>query len=144
MKYDYEFSDEYAINSTLYRQNISWYTHYGLLDRYFLDLALVESGSNRLAPGSKWALSPTVSAAWVLSKENFMKNLNWVDFLKFRASYGIIQTDILPESGWMYYMQQDLTTGCSYPFNSGFQSDFGRTYLDAIATSGQTHAKAAK
>ena len=144
LKYDYEFSDEFAINSTLYRQNISWYTHYGLLDRYFLDLALVESGSNRLAPGSKWALSPTVSAAWVLSKENFMKNLNWVDFLKFRASYGIIQTDILPESGWMYYMQQYQTTGGTYPFNSGFQSDFGRTYLDAIATSGLTHEKAAK
>ena len=144
LKYDYEFSDEFAINSTLYRQNISWYTHYGLLDRYFLDLALVESGSNRLAPGSKWALSPTVSAAWVLSKENFMKNLNWVDFLKLRASYGIIQTDILPESGWMYYMQQYQTTGGSYPFNSGFQSDFGRTYLDAIATSSLTRVKAAK
>lgn len=144
LKYDYEFSDEYAINSTLYRQNISWYTHYGLLDRYFLDFALVESGSNRLAPGSKWALSPTVSAAWVLSKENFMKNLNWVDFLKLRASYGIIQTDILPESGWMYYMQQYQTTGGTYPFNSGFQSDFGRTYLDAIATSGLTREKAAK
>ena len=144
LKYDYEFSDEFAINSTLYRQNISWYTHYGLLGRYFLDLALVESGSNRLAPGSKWALSPTVSAAWVLSKENFMKNLNWVDFLKLRASYGIIQTDILPESGWMYYMQQYQTTGGTYPFNSGFQSDFGRTYLDAIATSGLTREKAAK
>lgn len=144
LKYDYEFSDEFAINSTLYRQNISWYTHYGLLDRYFLDLALVESGSNRLAPGSKWALSPTVSAAWVLSKENFMKNLNWVDFLKLRASYGIIQTDILPESGWMYYMQQYQTTGGTYPFNSGFQSDFGRTSLDAIATSGLTREKAAK
>ena len=144
LKYDYEFSDEFAINSTLYRQNISWYTHYGLLDRYFLDLDLVESGSNRLAPGSKWALSPTVSAAWVLSKENFMKNLNWVDFLKLRASYGIIQTDILPESGWMYYMQQYQTTGGSYPFNSGFQSDFGRTYLDAIATSSLTREKAAK
>ena len=144
LKYDYEFSDEFAINSTLYRQNISWYTHYGLLNRYFLDLALVESGSNRLAPGSKWALSPTVSAAWVLSKENFMKNLNWVDFLKLRASYGIIQTDILPESGWMYYMQQYQTTGGTYPFNSGFQSDFGRTSLDAIATSGLTREKAAK
>ena len=73
-----------------------------------------------------------------------MKNLNWVDFLKLRASYGIIQTDILPESGWMYYMQQYQTTGGTYPFNSGFQSDFGRTYLDAIATSGLTREKAAK
>ncbi len=144
LKYEYEFSDEYSVNSTLYRQNISWYSHYGLLDRYFVDLALVESGSNRLAPGSKWAFSPTVSAAWVLSKESFLKNAKWLDFLKLRASYGIIQTDILPESGWMYYMQQYTTTGGTYPFNSGFQSDFGRTYVDAIATQGLTREKAAK
>lgn len=144
LKYDYEFSDEYSVNSTLYRQNISWYSHYGLLDRYFVDLALVESGSNRLAPGSKWAFSPTVSAAWVLSKESFLKNAKWLDFLKLRASYGIIQTDILPESGWMYYMQQYTTTGGTYPFNSGFQSDFGRTYVDVIATQGLTREKAAK
>ena len=116
-----------------------------LLDRYFLDLALIESGSNRyLAPGSKWASSLTVSAAWVLSKENFMKNLNWVDFLKLRLLTALSSTDILPESGWMYYMQQYQTTGGTYPFNSGFQSDFGRTYLDAIATSGLTREKAAK
>lgn len=144
LKYDYEFSDEYSVNSTLYRQNITWYTHYGLLNRYFVDLALVESGSNRLAPGSKWAFSPTVSAAWVLSKEKFLKNANWLDFLKLRASYGIIQTDILPESGWMYYMQQYTTTGGTYPFNSGYASDFGRTYVDAIATQSLTREKAAK
>ena len=41
-------------------------------------------------------------------------------------------------------MQQYQTTGGTYPFNSGFQSDFGRTYLDAIATSGLTREKAAK
>ncbi len=144
LKYDYEFSDEYAVNSTLYRQNITWYNHYGLLDRYFLDFSLVESGSNRLAPGSKWALSPTVSAAWVLSKENFLKNAKWIDFLKLRASYGVIQTDILPESGWMYYMQQYQTTGGTYPFTSGFTSEFGRTYLDRMATENLTHEKAAK
>ena len=144
LKYEYEFSDEYSVNSTLYRQNVSWYSHYGLLNRYFLDLTLVESGSNRLAPGSKWALSPTVSAAWVLSKEKFMQNVSWVDFLKLRASYGVIQTDVLPESGWMYYMQQYTTSGGTYPFNSGFQSDFGRTYLDAMATTRLTHEKAAK
>ncbi len=144
LKYDYEFSDKYAINSTIYRQDISFYTHYGYLDRYFMDLALVESGSNRLAPGSKWALSPTVSAAWVLSKESWLRNVNWVNFLKLRGSFGILNTDYQPDGSWTYYVQQYMTSGGAYPFNNGFTSDFGRTYLGQMATQGLTHEKATK
>lgn len=143
LQYDYEFSDYYSIGSTIYRQNLSWYSHYGFMDRYYFDLALVESGSNRLAPGSKWALSPTVSAAWVLSKEKFLRNVNWVNFLKLRASYGVLNTDLVPSDDWTYHLQQYETTGGSYPFNNGFGTDFGRTYLGRMATTGLTreHAK---
>ncbi len=146
LRYDYEFSDHYEVNSTIYRQNISWYTHYGYLDRYFLDFALVTSGSNRLAPGSKWATSPTVSAAWVLSKENWMKRIGWLDFLKLRGSYGIINTDLIPGGdNWTYYSQGFSTSGGVYPFNSGFASGgFGRTTLARMATTGLTHERAEK
>lgn len=145
LRYDYEFSDQYAVNSTLYRQNISWYTHYGYLDRYYLDFALVTSGSNRLAPGSKWATSPTVSAAWLISKEKWMSSLRWLDFLKLRGSYGIINTDLLPgDNDWNYYAQGYSTSGGTYPFNNGFSSDFGRTQLARRATAGLTHEKAKK
>lgn len=145
LRYDYEFSDYYAVNSTLYRQDISWFTHYGYLDRCFLDFALVTSGSNRLAPGSKWATSPTISAAWVLSKEKWMRNIQWLDFLKLRASYGIINTDLLPgDNDWNYYTQGYVTSGGTYPFNTGFSSDFGRTNLARMATTGLTHERAHK
>lgn len=63
LKWDYEYEDETGLNTTVYRQNVSWYTHYGYKGRYFADLALVGSGSSRLAPGTKWSFSPTVSAA---------------------------------------------------------------------------------
>ena len=143
LKYDYEFSDKYAINSTIYRQDISWYSHYGFLDRYFLDLALVESGSNKMAPGSKWALSPTVSAAWVLSKESWLKNINWINFLKLRASYGVINTDNQPDGNWTYYMQTYVTNGTTYPWDNSYQG-MGNTYLGRMATTGLTHEKAKK
>ena len=91
IKWDYEYRDSYGTNTTIYRQNLSWFTHYGFKNRYYLDLALVGSASNLLAPGHKWAFSPTVSAAWVLSEEKFMKNVSWVDLLKLRASWGIIK-----------------------------------------------------
>lgn len=144
LKWDYEYYDVNGINNTLYRQNISLWGHYGYDGRYFADLALVESGSNRLAPGTKWSFSPTVSAAWVLSSEEWLKNSSWVDFLKLRASAGILNADFLPDDVWTYYAQQYSTSGGTYPFNSSFGSEFGRTYLGQLATANPAHEKAYK
>ncbi len=145
LKYDYEYEDPEGLSNTVYRQDISWWTHYSYAGRYLAELALVESGSSRLAPGSKWALSPTLSAAWVVSKERFMEHVSWVDFLKLRASAGIINADYLPgDNLWTYYAQQYGTSGGVYPFNSSFGSDFGRTYLGQLATMNPGHEKAYK
>ena len=145
LKWDYEYEDPEGVNNTIYRQNITWWTHYGYNNRYFADLALVESGSSRLAPGSKWNFSPTLSAAWVISKEKFMENVKWVNFLKLRASAGIINADFLPgDNVWSYYAQQYTTSGTLYPFDSGWNSDFGTTSLGQMATTDVGHEKAYK
>lgn len=148
MKWDYEYRNTYGLNTTIYRQNVSWYTHYGYNKKYFADLALVTSGSNLLAPGHKWAFSPTVSFAWILSEEDFMKRNNWIDFLKLRASWGIINADYLPRDGdntvHNYWDQIYNITGVTYPFNSGYDSDFGSTTIGRLATLNPTHEKAFK
>ena len=145
LKYEYEYEDPEGINNTLYRRNYSWWTHYGYDNRLYADLALVVSGSSRLAPGSKWAFSPTVSGAWVISKERFMQKAAWVDLLKLRASAGIINADYLPGNNvWTYYAQQYSTSGGTYPFDSGWNSEFGRTYLGQMATANPSHEKAYK
>lgn len=145
LKWDYENNDPNGTNNTVNRQNITWWSHYGYMNRYFVDLALVESGSSRLAPGTKWAFSPTLSAAWVISKEKFMENVKWVNFLKLRASAGIINVDNLPgDEVWSYYAQQYSTSGGTYPFDSGWNSSFGRSYLAQVATTNPSHEKAYK
>ncbi len=145
LKWDYEYEDPEGINNTLYRQDFSWWTHYAYKQRYMADLALVYSGSSRLAPDTKWNLSPTLSLAWVLSKEQFMKNVKWVDLLKLRASAGIINADYLPgDNVWSYYRQQYQISGGVYPFNSGWTSDFGSAHLDQLATQDPGHEKAYK
>jgi len=144
LKWDYENEEETGYNTTIYRQNFSWFNHYGYKDRYFADLTFVYSGSSRLAPSTKWSLSPTISGAWIISKENFMKNISWVDFLKLRASFGVINQDLLPNNTWTYYIQQYQVSGGTYPFNSGWGSDFGRAYLDRLATNNPSHEKAYK
>ncbi len=145
LRWDYESNDENGNNTTINRQNVSLYTHYGWKDRYYLDMALVESASNRLAPGSKWNFSPTFSGAWVISKEGWMKNVKWVNFLKTRASFGVINADYLPSSGWNYYVQQYTISGGTYPFNNSWASSSGgRTDLASMATENLSHEKAFK
>lgn len=144
LKWDYEYQEEDGINNVIYRQDVSWYTHYGWIGKYFADLTLVESGSNRLAPGTKWSLSPTVSAAWLVSKEKWMQNVKWVNFLKLRGSFGILNMDLLPDDTWTYYTQQYTMTGGTYPFNSNWQSFTGRTTLGRMATENPSHEKAYK
>lgn len=145
LKWNYEYENSTGINTSVYRHNLSSWTHYGYKNRYYLDLALVGTGSSRLAPGTKWAFSPTVSAAWVVSKENFLADTKWIDFLKLRASFGLINADYLPgDNIWTYYDQQYRTSGGTYPFTSSWTSEFGRTYLDRLATENPTHEKAYK
>lgn len=145
LKWEYEFENTTGVNTTVYRQVASWLNHYAYKNRYIGEIALIATGSSRLAPGHKWAFSPTLSAAWVMSNENWMKDVKWVDFLKFRASYGRINTDYLPgDNVWTYYTQSYTTDGVTYPFNSGYDSSFGRTNLGQMATENPTHEKADK
>lgn len=150
LKWDYEYSDystgrTAGVNTTVYRQDYSWYTKYAYDNRYIADLALVYSGSSRLAPDTKWSFSPTVSLAWVASNESFLKNIKWLNFLKLRASFGIINADYLPgDNVWTYYKQAYIMDGVTYKFNSGYDSEFGRTYLGQLATPDPRHEKAYK
>lgn len=148
LKWDYEYRDATGVNTTIYRQNVSWFTHYGFNKRYYADLALVGSASNLLAPGHKWSFSPTVSAAWILSEEKFLKDISWINFLKLRASFGIINADYLPKDGSNttldYWDQIYNMTGVSYPFDDGYGSDFGSTSFARLASENTTHEKAYK
>ena len=135
LKWDYEYQNATgSTGQTVYRHNISWLGHYGYDNRYIAELALVYSGSNRLAPGTKWNLSPTVSAAWVLSNENFLKDNPVVNFLKLRGSFGIINADYLPgDNVWDYYVQSyGAYASYNYPFGSGYEANTGNAFAAMI------------
>jgi TonB-linked SusC/RagA family outer membrane protein len=149
LRYDYEWQNTTGSTGyTIYRMNGSFLAHYGYDNRYIGELALVYSGSNRMAPGTKWNLSPTVSAAWVLSNENFLKDNPVVNFLKLRASFGIINADYLPgDNVWNYYAksysQGSSNTG-SYPFGAGYDPVYANTTLGLLPTASPSHEKAYK
>ena len=141
LKWDYEYRTTDGLNNTWYRQNVSMYTHYGYKDRYYGDVTMVASESNQLAPGHKWAFSPTVSAAWILSKENFLKDISWVNLLKLRASFGIINSDRIPYNG---YWQQAYGGGSYYPFDTNYSVGTTSWTLGQLASLNSTNEKSYK
>ena len=120
--YTYKYDNAKGINNTFYRQNAGWYTHYGFKNRYFADFTLMASASNVLAPDHRWNVAPTVGLAWLISNEKFMQSQNVVDFLKLRASFGMLNTDNIPGNG---YWNETVGGGNGYPINNNFGGDGG-------------------
>ncbi len=120
--YTYKYDNAKGINNTFYRQNAGWYTHYGFKNRYFADFTLMASASNLLAPDHRWNVSPTVGLAWLVSNEKFMQSQNVVNFLKLRASFGMLNTDNIPGNG---YWNETVGGGNGYPINNNFGGDGG-------------------
>ena len=62
--------------------------NYKLLNKYLLTATLRADGSSVLAAGNKWGYFPSVAAAWVISEEPFLKDIDLVNNLKLRLSWG--------------------------------------------------------
>ncbi|MBZ4189166.1 SusC/RagA family TonB-linked outer membrane protein [Niabella beijingensis] len=63
---------------------------YNYKDRYMLTGTARYDGSSRFSSGNQWGVFPSVSAAWVITNENFMKDQTIFDQLKLRAGYGVV------------------------------------------------------
>ena len=64
--------------------------NYGYARRYLVETALVYMGSNKFMDDHKYFLSPTFGVGWVLSNEQFMKKIEKINFLKLKASFGVL------------------------------------------------------
>ncbi|MFT6808226.1 MAG: TonB-linked SusC/RagA family outer membrane protein [Saprospiraceae bacterium] len=62
--------------------------NYDIAGKYLFQASLRADGSSRLAEGNKWAYFPGISFGWRIIEEDFMKDNNFFDDLKLRASYG--------------------------------------------------------
>lgn len=57
-------------------------------DKYILGATIRRDGYSIFYPGHQWGTFPSVSLAWRMSEEDFMKGITWINNLKLRASYG--------------------------------------------------------
>ena len=61
---------------------------YDFDNKYLFEANLRYDGSSRFGQENRYGIFPSFSAAWRLSKENFMKDISFLDDLKIRASWG--------------------------------------------------------
>ena len=86
---------------------------YAYKDRYLVDFNAGYNGSENFAPGKRYGFFPAASLGWVISEEKFMKQVDFISFLKLRASYGLVGNDILNEYKRFLYLPD------SYSASSG-------------------------
>lgn len=74
---------------------------YNFNEKYFLGASFRRDGSSRFGPSTKWGNFWSVSGAWNLKEEGFLKDNLLISQLKLRASYGVNGTTPSENYGWM-------------------------------------------
>lgn len=86
---------EWALRGAFFRLN------YIYADRYLFELNGRYDGTSRFPSDNRFVFLPSVSAAWRISEESFMKNTrSWLDNLKFRVTYGVLGNQMISSSDW--------------------------------------------
>lgn len=61
---------------------------YNYASKYLLTANFRADGSSKLSPDNRFGYFPSLSAAWRISSESFMSDIDWIDDLKLRGGWG--------------------------------------------------------
>ncbi|MCR8667854.1 TonB-dependent receptor [Aestuariibaculum sp. M13] len=86
-------------NPTFDSRLLSYFTRlqYDYKGKYLFSAVLRRDGSTKFGPENKFGFFPSGSIGWVASDESFLSESKFFDLLKFRASYGILGNDRIPD-----------------------------------------------
>ena len=101
-------------------------------DRYLVSLTMRRDGSSRFGKNNRYGIFPSVSAGWRINQESFLRDVEWLDNLKLRASWG--QTGNQEIANIARYTLYESNYGEA---NFGGQS-YGTSYDIAGTNGGQT------
>ena len=110
LNYDKTFGNDHSINTTFLGyynsmkaagvlqtdidSHLAFQLSYDYKKKLFLDFSGSYIHSIKLAEGNRGGLSPTAGIAYILSEEPFLKKSNFINYLKLKASGGIIKSDV--------------------------------------------------
>ena len=89
--------------------------NYSYDDKYLFEFLVRSDASTKFSPDNYWGYFPSVSAGWVVSKESwFADNVEWVDFLKIRGSFGLTGRDNTVAWQWQKFYGMDKDKGAIF------------------------------
>ena len=100
---------------------------YDFKNKYFLQANLRYDGSSRFAPGYRWGSFPSLSAAWAISEEKFMRQQHIFSYLKLRGSWGRLGNERIG----------------NYPYQSSINYSNALMYLGGVPSAQLTAAQVA-
>ena len=132
-----------TVNNELayHSQGITGRFAYYYNQKYLMEFNCGYNGSENFAPGKRYGFFPAGSIGWVISEEPFMKKASWIDFLKVRASYGLVGSDNV-SSRFPYLAFYG--GGSGYHFGNNFGTEVGGTSEGNLANENLTWEKARK
>lgn len=76
--------------------------NYAYMNKYLVEFLIRSDASTVFAPENYWGTFPSISAGWVMSEESwFHKNIKNVNYLKIRASFGLLGRDNTKAWAWL-------------------------------------------
>jgi len=91
---------------------------YGFDDKYYVSVSWRTDGSSRFYKDNRWGNFWSVGASWRISEESFMKNIDFINNLSLKGSYGLTGN-------------KDLRDASGYDIFYGWQSFYDLTYINA-------------
>lgn len=91
--------------------------NYSFKNKYFVEYIGRFDASVNFAPENRWGFFPSVGLGWKISDETFFRNINFINSLKLRATYGIVGEDRVGSRLWESRFTQ--TTGILFGGVSG-------------------------
>jgi TonB-linked SusC/RagA family outer membrane protein len=104
--------DTYTLRSTPNRTaSFFGQVSYNFDHKYLISATFRADGSSKFAPGKQWGYFPSVSGAWVVNKEKFLKDVKWIDQLKIRAAYGLAGNNNISDDLWRFLYSSNNSGG---------------------------------
>lgn len=112
------YGTEYTARSFFMRAN------YAYDNKYLFEVDFRYDGSSRFAPGYRWGAFPSFSAGWRITEENWMKNIQWLNNLKLRGSWGKLGNNSIGNYDW-----QSLYSTANYSFGQSISNGLAITSI---------------
>ena len=103
---------------------------YNYKHKYLISATFRADGSTKFAPGHQWGYFPSISGAWVISEEPFMKKFDWISQLKLRVAIGLAGNNNINDDMWHLLYNISNTGGAGF----GETTRYGEKYYSVSSS----------